>query len=212
MFFILSKTDNWTKQFPFLKKLIYFWIPICICYFNKSSISGEKPLIKESVEEKNCYTLRWCSVWFGSVTQSGPTLCNPMDYSMPGLPFYHQLAELAQTHVHQVSDDIQPSHPLSSPSPPAFNLSQQQGLFQWVSSSHQVAKVLEFQLQHQSFQWMFRTDFLLDRVVGSPCSPRDSQESSPTSLFKSINSLALSLLYSPNFTSIHDHWKNHSLN
>ena len=160
MFFILSKTDNWTKQFPFLKKLIYFWIPICICYFNKSSISGEKPLIKESVEEKNCYTLRWCSVWFGSVTQSGPTLWDPRDCSMLGFPVHHQLPELAQTHVHWVSDAIQPSHPLSSPLPPAFNLSQHQGLFKWVSSLHQVAKVLEFQLKHQSFQWSFRIDFL----------------------------------------------------
>ena len=73
-------------------------------------------------------------------------LCNPMDCSMPGLPIHHHLPELAQTHVHWVSDAFQPSHPLSSPSPPAFNLSQHQGLFKWVSSSHMVAKVLEFQL------------------------------------------------------------------
>ena len=79
-----------------------------------------------------------------------------MDCSMPGLPVHHQLPEFTQTHVHWVSDAIQPSHPLSSPSPPAFNLSQHQGLFKWDSSSHQVAKVLEFQLQHQSFQWTFR--------------------------------------------------------
>ena len=75
-----------------------------------------------------------------------------MDRSTPGLPIHHQLPELAQTHVHRVGDAIQPSHPLSSPSPPAFNLSQHQGLFQGVSSSQQVAKVLESQLQHQSFQ------------------------------------------------------------
>ena len=105
---------------------------------------------------------------------------------------------------------IQPSHPLSSPSP-AFNLFQHQGLFKWVSSLYQVAKVLEFQPQHQSFQWIFRTDFLYDGLVGSPCSPRDSQESSPTPQFKSINSYALSFLYSPTLTSIHDYWKNHSL-
>ena len=85
------------------------------------------------------------------------------------------------------------------------------GLFQWVGSSHQMAKGLEFQLQHQSFQWIFRTDLLSDGLVGSPCSPRDSQESSPTSQFKSINSSALSFLYGPTLTSIHDHWKNHSL-
>ena len=91
-----------------------------------------------------------------SVIQSCPTLYDPIDCSMPGFPVYHQLPELAQTHVHGVSDAIQPSHPLSSPSPPALNVSQHQGLFQWVSPSHQVAKVLEFQLQHQSFQWIFR--------------------------------------------------------
>ena len=98
-----------------------------------------------------------------------------MDCSMPGLPIHHQLLEFTQTHVHWVGDAIQPSHPLSSPSPSTFNLSQHQGLFQCVCSSHQVAKVLEFQLQHQSFQWIFRTDFLKDGLVGSPCSPRDSQ-------------------------------------
>ena len=86
-------------------------------------------------------------------------------------------------------------HPLSSPSPPAFNPSQHQGLFQWVSSSHQVARVLEFQLQHPSLQWTPRTDLLQDGLVGSPCSPRDSQECSPTPQFKSVNSLALSFLY-----------------
>ena len=100
------------------------------------------------------------SVQFSSVTQSCPTLWDPMDCSRPGLPVHHQLLELTQTHVHWVSDAIQPSHPLSFPSPPAFNLSQHHSLFRWVSSSHQVAKVLEFQLQHQSFQWIFRTDLL----------------------------------------------------
>ena len=87
-------------------------------------------------------------------------LCDPMDGSTPGLPVHPQLPELAQIQVHQVGGAIQPSHPLSSPSLPTFNLSQHQGLFQWVSSSHQVAKVLEFQLQHQSFQWIFGTDFI----------------------------------------------------
>ena len=95
-----------------------------------------------------------------SVTQSCPTLCDPMDCSTPGLPVHHQLPELAQTHFHRVGDAIQPSHPLVSPSPPALNLSQHQGLFKWVSSSHEVAKVLQFQLQHQSFQWASRTDLL----------------------------------------------------
>ena len=102
-------------------------------------------------------------------------------------------------------------HPtISSPSPPILNLSQHQGISKWVSSSHQVDKVLEFQLQCQSFQWIFRTEFFWDELVGSPCSPRDSQESPPTQ-FKSINSSALSFLYSPTLTSIHDCWKNHSL-
>ena len=90
--------------------------------------------------------------------RSVPTLCDPMNRSMPGLPVHHQLPEFTQTHVHWVDDATQPSHPLSSPSPPALNLSQHQGLFQWVSSLHWVAKVLEFQLQHQSFQWTPRTD------------------------------------------------------
>ena len=102
---------------------------------------------------------------FSSVVQSCPTLCDPMNHSTPGLPVHHQFPESTQTHVHRVSDAIQPSHPLSSPSPPALNPSQHQGLFKWVSSSHQVAKVLEFQLQHQSFQWTprlisFRMDWL----------------------------------------------------
>ena len=146
---------------------------------------------------------------FSSVAQLCLTLCNPIDCSTSGFSVHHQLSEFTQTHVHWVSDAVQPSHLLSSPSPPAFNLSQHQGI-QWVSSSHQVAKVLEFQLQHQSFQCIFRTDFLEDGLVGSPCSPRDSPESSPTPQFKSINSSALSFLYSPTFTSIHDYWKNHS--
>ena len=93
-----------------------------------------------------------------SVTQSCPTLCDSMDCSTPAFPVHHQLPEFTQTHVHWISDAIQWSHPLSSPSLPAFNLSQHQGLFIWVSSLHQVAKVLEFQLQHQSFHWIFRTD------------------------------------------------------
>ena len=97
---------------------------------------------------------------FRSVAQSCLTLCDPMDCSTPGLPVHHQLPESTQTHVHWVNDAIQPSHPLSSPSPPALNLSQHQGLSKGVSSRQKVAKVLEFQLQHQSFQSIFRTDFL----------------------------------------------------
>ena len=97
---------------------------------------------------------------FSSVAQPCPTLCNPMDHSTPGLPVHRQLPEFTQTHVHWVGDAIQPSHPLSSPFPPALNLSQHQGLFKWVNCSHQVAKVLEFQLQHQSLQLTLRTNLL----------------------------------------------------
>ena len=135
-----------------------------------------------------------------------PTLC-----TTPGLPVHHQLLEFTQTHVHRVSDAIQPSHPLSSSFPPAPNPSQHQSLFQWVNSLHEVAKVLEFQPYHHSFQRTPRADLLQNGLVGSPCSSRDSQESSPTPQFKSINSLALSFLHSPTLTSIHDHRKNHSL-
>src|SRR5574341_472598 len=148
---------------------------------------------------------------FSSVTQSCQTFCDPVNRSTPGLPVHHQLPEFTQTHVHLVSDAIQPSHPLSSPSPPAPNPSQHQSLFQSVNSLHEVAKVLEFQLQHHSFQRNPRTDLFQNGLVGPPCSPRDSQESFPTPQFKSINSLVLSFLHSPTLASIHDHWKNHSL-
>ena len=154
------------------------------------------------------------SYQFSSVTQSCPTTCNPTNCSKPGFSVPHQHPELAQTHVNWVSDYIQSSHPLSSPSPP-FNLSQHQGPFQWVTSSHQVANVLEFQPQRHSFQWILRTDFLKDWPVWSPCSPRDSQESFSTPQFKSVNSKALSLLYGPTLTYTwvyfsHIYWKNHS--
>ena len=95
-----------------------------------------------------------------SVAQSCLTLCDPMDCSISGFPVHQQLPEPTQTHVCHIGDAIQPSHSLLSPCPPAFSLSQHQVLFKWVSSSHQVAKLLELQLQHQSFQWIFRTDFL----------------------------------------------------
>ena len=160
----------------------------------------------------NIQLIQCCkSIQFSSVVQSCPTLCDPMNRSTPGLPVHQQLPESTQTHVHRVGDAIELSLPLSSPSPPAPNPSQRQGLFQWVNSSHEVAKVLKFQLQHQSFQWTPRTDLLYDGLVASPGSPRDSQESLPTPQFKSINFLVLSFLHSPTLTSIHDHWKNHSL-
>ena len=154
--------------------------------FSKSNVIG-CIVLRKSVEKLQFFiqttkrTIAYTNFQFSSVTQSCLTLCNPMDCSMPGVPVHHQLPELAQTLVHWVRDVIQPSHLLSSPSPPAFNLVQHQGIFKWVTSLHQVAKGLEFQLQHQSFQWIFRTDFLQNWLVWSSCSPRDSQESFPTS-------------------------------
>ena len=143
------------------------------CWKNlkKTQINGElsyvhasKKLFKMSIEPKGIYKFDVISIKiqmaFNSVAQLCPILCDPMDCSTPGLPIQHQLPEFTQTHVHWVGEAIQPSHPLSSPSPPAFNLSQHHGIFKWVSSSYQVAKVLEFQHQHQSFQWTPRTDLL----------------------------------------------------
>ena len=136
----------------------------------------------------NCLVLAFLLHVCCSVAQSCPTLCNPMDCSTPGLPILHHLPEFAQTHVHWTDDANQPSHPLP-PLSHALSLSQHQGLFQWVGSSHQVVEVLE--LQHQSFQWIFRTDFLYNWLALSPCSSEDSQESSPAPQFESINSLTI---------------------
>ena len=97
-------------------------------------------------KQRHYFANKGPSSQFSSVAQSCPTLCNPMNHSTPGLPVHHQLLEFSQTHVHRVSDAIQPSHPLWSLSPPAPNPSQHQSLFQWVNSSHEVAKVLEFPL------------------------------------------------------------------
>ena len=134
-----------------------------------------------------------------SVAQSYMTLWDTMDCSTPGFPVHHQLPELAQIHVHWIGDAIQPSHPVLSSPPPSLNLSQHQGLFQWVCSSHQLARVLEH--QHQFFQWIFKVDFLYDWQVWSHCSPRDSQESSPMSQFKSFSSSVFRFLSGP--THIH---------
>ena len=168
----------------------------------------------------NCFTeLCWFlpntnmnqpSVQFSWVVQSCLTLCDPVNRSTPGPLSITNSRSSPKLMCIRVSDTVQPSHPLSSPFPPVPSPSQHQGLSQWVNPSREVANVLEFQLQHQSFQWIFRTDFLWDRLVGSPCSSRDSQESSPTPQFKSINSFVLSFLYSPTLASIHDYWKNHS--
>ena len=137
----LQHFDKWTADIQYLSFL--YELIFIACKHNSSHISNMTLFFKFQ---------------FSSVAQSCPTLWDPMDCGTPGLPLHHQSLEFTQTHVHWVGDAIQPSHPLSSPSLPAFNLSQHQGLFKWVSSSHQVAKVLEFQLQHQSFQWIFKTD------------------------------------------------------
>ena len=125
-------------------------------------------------------------VAFSSVQFSRSVVSNsfrPHELQQPGLPVHHQLPEFTQTYVQWVGDAIPPSHPLSSPSPPAPNPSQHQSLFQWVNFSREVAKVLEFQLHHHSLQRNPRADILQSGLVGSPCSPRDSQESSPTPQF-----------------------------
>ena len=147
-----------------------------------------------------------CMYQFSLVTQSCPTLCDPMDCSTPDLHVHHQLPEFTQTHVHWVSDAIQPSHPLSSPSPAPIPPSIR--VFSSESSLHMRWP------KYSSFSFSIipskdpRADLLYTKgPVGSPYSPRDSQESSPTPQFESIDSLALSFLHSPTLTSIHDHWK-----
>ena len=146
---------------------------------------------------------------FSSVTQSCLTLCEPVDCSMPAVPVHYQLPESTQTHVHHVGDDIQPSHPLSSPSHSTFNLSQHQDLFQWMNSSHQVPKVLvsaSASVLPVTIQHWFPLG-LTGFILQSKGLSRDS----PAPQFENITSSALSFLHSPNFISIHDHWTNHSL-
>ena len=140
-----------------------------------------------------------------SVTQSCLTLCDPVECSIPAFPVLHYLPEFAQTHVHWMDDAIQPSHPLA----PLLLLP---SIFPSISifSSHQVAKMLELQLQHQSFQWICMVDFLWDWLVWSLCCSGDSQESSLALQFEGINSSVLSLLYGPILISIRDYWENHS--
>jgi len=125
---------------------IYQRVSVCILMFDSLQPHGLQPAKIFCLWDSPGKNTAVGSVQFSSVTELFPTLCDPMDYSMPGLPVHHQLPEFAQTHVHWDSNVIQPFHPLWSLSPLTFNFSQHQGLFQWVSSSHQVAKVLEFQL------------------------------------------------------------------
>ena len=143
-----------------------------------------------------------------SVTQLCLTIFDPMDCSIPAFPVLHYLLGLLKLMSTMDGDAIQPFHPLSSPSPPALNLSQHQGLFQWVSSSHQVAKVLDLLLQHQPFPWILRTDFRiywLDLLAVQGTLKCLLQKK-----FKSINSSMLRFLYGPTLTFIHNYWKNHT--
>ena len=157
-------SNSWPKREnnAYCRSSVFFFsrhiLHIPVILIQSSSQTKNWPLFENEV--KINIKVSSFLVQFRSVAQSCPTLCDPMNCSMPGIPVHHQLPESTQTHVHWVSDAIQTSHPLLSPSPLAFNLSQHQGLFKWVSYSHQVAKVLEFQLQHQSYWWILRTDFL----------------------------------------------------
>ena len=126
---------------------------------HRGKIFSQSNFTKNEDSQRTKYT--YCCL----VAKSYPTLCTPMDCSTPDLPVPHHLLELAQVHVHWIGDAIQPSHPLSPSSPSAFGFSQHQGLFQWVSCSHRVAKLLELQLQHQSFRWIFRVDLGLTRMI-----------------------------------------------
>ena len=150
--------DLWIARSGYVPMTVLFCVSQCVCPRVSVCPMGQMCLC---LCPSQLFLLSLLlSVQFSSVTQSCPTLCNPVDCSASGLPVHHQLSEFTQTHVYWACDAIQQSHPLSSPSPPAFNLSQHQGLFKWVSSSHQVAKTSEFQPQHQSSQWILRTDFL----------------------------------------------------
>ena len=162
---ILSTIHNWGKLYTGWKLLMRLWFGANLCEVNGCATGKKK---KENHIDILMYSSKphtWMdlfphhSVQFSSVAQSCLTLCDPMNHNTTGLPVHHKLLESIQTHVHWVGDAIQPFHPLSFPSPLALNLSQEQGIFKWVSSSHQVAKYWSVQLQHQSFQWIFRTDF-----------------------------------------------------
>ena len=172
---------------------IYMWLYVCVCVCVCVSISV---YLSQSVQSLSCVRL----------------FATPRTAALQASLFITNSWNLLKL----VSiESVMPSNHLILCLPlllPPLNLSQHQGLFQWVGSLHQVAKVLEFQLQHSSFQWIFRADLLQNGLVGSPCSPRDSQESSPTPQFKSINSLVLSFLHSPTLTSLHDYWRNYIFN
>ena len=149
------------------------------------------------------------SLMFSSVTQSCPTLCDPMDCRMPGFPVHHQLPELAQTHIHLVSDAIHPSHPLSYPSSPTFNLAQHQGLFQWVGS-HQVAKVLGVSASASVLSMNIQDWFPLGLTGWISLQSKGLSRVFSNTTVQSIISSVLSFLHGRTLKSIHDYWKNHS--
>ena len=152
-----GKKIHHQKMSPLVRRIQYFWSEVLEKSGGQLLIAPER---MKWLGQSGKDTQLWMSLLvkvkssgvrlllhqFSAVDQSCPTLCDPMNHSMPGLPVHHKLPEFTQTHVHRFGDATQPSHPLSSPSPPATNPSQHQSLFQWVSSSHEVAKVLEFQL------------------------------------------------------------------
>ena len=158
------------NSFPNKVKNPYFTVPGTETWLGMWPSPRDPTFLAEVLPaQRKCFLMYQAETWLSSssflivlssVAQSCPTLCDPMNRSTPGLPVHHRLPEFTQIRVHWVGDAIKPSHPLSSPSPPAPNPSQCQDLFQWVNSSHEVAKVLEFQLQHQSFQWTPGTNLL----------------------------------------------------
>ena len=181
-----------------LQSIMAFWLQHPLFTKVASDILVPKEKLKRRLEvELSC-----CSV-----NQLWLTLCDPMDCRAPAFPVLHYLPECAQTHVHWVGDVIQPSHLLSPPSPPALDPSQHQGLFPWVGSSHQVVKILELPFQHQSFQWIFRTDFLwidwfdLFAIKGTLKGLLQHYSFKASILWHSA------IFYGPTLTSVHNYWK-----
>ena len=157
----LRKVKKWAyKCFASVFKVVLWSLSMC-CSHVLQAVFKAQDKRDVAINMLLCiYIYIYNYVLHFSVAQSCLTVCDPMDCRTPGFPVLHQLLEFTWTHVHRVSDTIQPSHPLLSPSPPVPNPSQHQSLFQWVNSLHDMVKVLEFELQHQSFQWTPRTDLL----------------------------------------------------
>ena len=206
----VAKSQTWLSNFDFHLAMIFLCLhAVCMCSVTQSSPTFCHPL--------DCSPTAWLSSYSQAQTVPIQFSCSIMSDSFWPHGLQHARAPCPSPipKVHSISCPLSRwCHPTISSSviPISSHLQSfpASGSFQMSQFLHQVAKVLEFQLQHQSFQWTLRTDLLEDGLVGSPCSPRDSQESSPTTQFKSINSSALSFLYSPTLTFIHDYWKNHS--